>query len=288
MGRVRGNWYERQEVEKVTLDWVKTNCKLTNRESELLQLVYNRKLVRRDHLEIISPSYRVLGDNRTRLLNRAIKKLYQKMCLDKIHEAQEIGRGNTPCIVGLDKGGSLILNVPHKRRISHKKSFVNGRLYITRTLPANFRHINGVNQLEVDTILFCEGTENELIGWHHEKPQELYYGQEKVVVIPDVRMALKMRQKPFYAFIEYDTGSENRGYKDRFPTIYEKILKYRKYKASNLWTEEYPYFPMLLLVTEDDKRISYFNQKCKENNLQGFGIYSDNYISFLKHLSNMV
>jgi hypothetical protein len=288
MARARGSWYERKEIEKVTLDWVKTNCKLTSREIELLQLVYDRKLVRRDHLEIISESYRNLGDSRTRLLNRAIKKLYQNMCLDKVHEVQEIGRGNTPCIVGLDKGGSMLLSVPHKKRISHRKSIVNGNTYITRMLPANFRHINGVNQLEVDTILFCEETENELIGWHHEKPQELHYGQEKVVVIPDVRMELKMREKPFYAFIEYDTGSENRGYKDRFPTIHEKIIKYRKFKASKLWVEEYPYFPMLLLVTEDDKRIPFFNQKCKENKLQGFGVYSESYVKFLKHLANMV
>lgn len=291
MGRIGGKWFERKEIEKVTLDWVKTNCKLTQREIELLRLVYDRKLVRRDHLEIISKSYRDSGDNRTRIINRAIKKLYQNMCLDKVHEAQDIGRGNTPCIVGLDKGGSILLNVPHKKRISHHKSIVNGNIYITRSLPANYRHINGVNQLEVETILFCEETNSELKGWYHEKPQELYYGQERIVVIPDIRMELKFNTEPsksFYAFIEFDTGSENRGYKNRFPIIHDKIIKYRKYKFSKLWMEEYPYFPMILFVTEDDKRIDFFNRKCKENKLQGFGIYYENYTKFLRHLFDIV
>lgn len=287
MGRIGGKWFERKEIEKVTLDWVKTNCKLTQREIELLRLVYDRKLVRRDHLEIISKSYRDSGNNRTRILNRAIKKLYQNMCLDKVHEAQDIGRGNTPCIVGLDKGGSILLNVPHKKRISHHKSIVNGNIYITRSLPANYRHINGVNQLEVETILFCEETNSELKGWYHEKPQELYYGQERIVVIPDIRMELKMREKPFYAFIEFDTGAENRRYKEP-PIIRDKIIKYRKYKVSKLWQKEYPNFPILLFVTEDEKRIDFFNRKCKENNVVGLGVYVDNYTKVLEKIATML
>lgn len=290
MAKLRRGWYEREEVQKVNLDWVKTNCKLTSREKELLQLVYDRKLVRRDHLEIISKAYRYSGENRTRLLNRAIKKLYMKMCLDKVHEVQEIGRGNNPCIVGLDKGGSILLNVPHRKRITHAKSLVNGKSYITRSLPANYRHINGINQLEVDTILFCEGTENEIISWVHEKPQELHFGQEKVVVIPDIRMELKINTEPsksFYAFIEFDTGSESRGYKEP-PIIRDKIIKYRKYKVSKLWNEEYPYFPYLIFVTEDEKRIAFFNKKCKENGLRGVAVYYKNYANFLNKLATMM
>jgi hypothetical protein len=103
VGRNREGWFERNEIQKVTLDWVKTNCNLTTREEEVLQLVYDRKLVRRDHLEVISESYRNAGENRTILINRAIKKMYKKMCIDKIHEAQEIGKGSKPCIVSVDK-----------------------------------------------------------------------------------------------------------------------------------------------------------------------------------------
>ncbi|WOF32856.1 replication-relaxation family protein (plasmid) [Bacillus subtilis] len=293
MGRAKGSWYEREEVKRITMDWVKTNCKFTSREVELLQLIHDRKLVRRDHLEIISPSYRLIKDSNVRRASicRAIKKMYKKMCLDKTHEAQEIGKGNTPSIVALDKGGSIYLNVPHKRRISHKKSIVNGKEYISRSLPANFRHINGVNQLEVDTILLSEKIEAEILEWTHEKPQEFHYGQEKVVVIPDVGMKLKFNtehSKPLYAFIEYDTGSENMRYKSSFPTILEKVVKYRKLKSSKVWEKDYDYFPIVLLVTEDDKRITYFNDKCRENGLRGFGVYHENYSSFIKHLGNLL
>jgi Replication-relaxation len=287
MAGFKKGWYSRQEVERVTLDWIKVNCRITDREMELLKIIKDRKLVRRDMLEIISPSYRCLGNNRTEILNRAIRKLFRKMCIDKVHEERELGRGgNYPCTIALDKGGSLLLGVPHKRRILHHKE---GN-YIRRSLPANYRHINGVNQLEVDTILFCEKTDSNISVWVHEKPQELYYGQDKVVVIPDVVMGLKFntgQSEPFYAFIEYDTGSESLRYKEP-PIIRDKVIKYKKYKLSKLWENDYPYFPVLLLVTEDQNRIDFFNKKCEENNIKGVGIYSENYTAFLERLSQIV
>lgn len=241
-------------------------------------------MVRRDMLEIISPSYRNLGSSRTRLMNRSVNKLFTNMCLDKVHEKQEFTSGNTPAILSLDRAGSLILGIPHKQRIKHIKSIVNGQTRITRRLPANYRHIHGVNQLEVDTILFCEETGNEIVRWVHEKPQELHYGNEKVVVIPDVGLELKVRQKPFYAFIEYDTSSENSGYKEP-PIIRDKVIKYKKYKLSRLWESEYPRFPFLIFVGEDEKRIEFWNRKCKENGLLGIGVYYENYRTFLERLA---
>ena len=280
-GRIRRGWYERQEIQRVTLDWIKANCKITDREMELLQIVKERKLVRRDMLEIISPSYRKLGKGRTKILNKSIRKLFEGNCLDKIHEELG-GGGNNPCTVALDKGGSLLLGVSHRKRISHRVE----RGYMKRSLPANYRHVNGVNKLEVETILFCEDTGSEILYWTHEEPQELHYGQEKVVVIPDVRVALKMRDKPFYAFIEYDTGSEDRRNKNDFPTIRDKLIKYKKYKISKLW--DTPYFPVILFVTEDDKRIPYVNKKIKELGLEGWGIYYENYKAFLERLGKIV
>lgn len=287
MGRIRGSWYEREEVEKITLDFVKTNCKITAREKELLEIINQRKMVRRDMLEIISPSYRNLGVNRTRIMNRSMKKLFSNMCIDKIHELQGYLQGNTPAIYSLDRAGSMILEIPHKSRIKHIKNTVNGKTYIYRRLPSNFRHVNGVNGLEVDTILFCEETGSEILEWCHEKPQELHYGEERIVVIPDVLMGLKINDRHFYAFIEYDTGSE--GVREKEPrVIRDKIIKYKKYKLSELWTDEFNQFPIILLVTEDEKRTGFFNKKCKENGLLGLGIYRENYKEFLKRLTDMV
>jgi predicted HTH transcriptional regulator len=283
LGKSRRGWYEREETEKVTLDWVKTHCRLTNREMELLEIIRDRKLVKRDHLEIISPSYRKAGDNRTEILNRSIRKLFRSMCIDKVHETRELGKGgNNPCTVALDRGGSVILGISHKRRILHRKE--GG--YLRRVLPTNFRHINGVNQLEVETIILLEEIGGEILEWTHEKPQELHYSQEKVVVIPDVRVELKLREKPFYAFIEYDTGSEDRRNTTDFPTIREKLLKYKRYKMSKLW--DTPYFPVMLFVTEDDKRIPYVNKKLKELGLEGWGIYHENYTEFMERLAKLV
>ncbi|AYP68231.1 replication initiation by nicking [Bacillus phage vB_BcoS-136] len=285
----RSGWYSRKEIQKVTLDWLKTNCRLTEREREILRIVQERKLVRRDHLEIICPSYRDLN-SRTRLINRAIRKLFNKMCLDKVHEEQKVGKGNTPCIVSLDRGGSLLLNVPHKKRISHEKKTIKGIDYIFRHLPTNFRHINGVNQLEVDTILFCEETGSEMLEWVHEKPVKMVYRGETKTLIPDISMCLRFNtepSKPFYAFLEFDTGSENIRYKEP-PIIRDKIIKYKIYKLSKLWTDYYPYFPTLLFVTEDEGRINFFNNKCKENGIAGVGIYHENYTKALHKIATML
>ncbi|MFQ3543621.1 replication-relaxation family protein [Halobacillus rhizosphaerae] len=289
MGRTKKGWFERNEIQRVTLDWVKQNCKFTNREMELLQIIYDRKLVRRDHLEIISESYRKAGKNRTVLLNRAIKKMYTKMCLDKIHEAQELGRGNTPCLVALDKGGSLLLGVPHKRRISHKvRHSKGGEDYVYRSLPINFRHINGVNKTEVETILFCDSLNYQLVQWVHEMKIVFHYAGEKITLIPDILMELDIKGKKFLAFIEYDTGSENYRYSSQFPVIRDKIIKYKKCMLSDTLKKDYNYFPMLLLVTEDGKRINYFNEKCQEMGIKGFGVFHENYQDFLRHLSTII
>ena len=288
MDRAREGWYEREEIQKVTLDWIKMNCKLTEREKELLQIVRDRKLVRRDHLEIISPSYRHLETNRTRLLNRAIKKMYKSMIFDKVHETQEIGKGSNPCIVALDKAGSLILGVSHKKRIIHKRSTLKGQYYVTRSLPSNYRHINGVNQTEVDTILFCDEVKSRIVHWKHEVATKFYHGEEEILFIPDVFCELNMNNKQLLLFIEYDTGSENLRYKTNFPIIHDKVIKYRKYFKSNLWKNDYPLFPIILFVTEDDKRVEYFTQKCKENGLRGFGVFHEKYVDFLRKLIDVV
>jgi hypothetical protein len=239
-------------------------------------------------LEIISPSYRNAGDGRTKILNNSITKLFRQMCLDKIHEKGEIGKGNYPCTVALDKAGSILLEVPHKRRIIHKVTKYNNEIYITRTLPSNYRHINGINKLETDTILICDNMGYTIEKWKHEVPKEFYYGDDKVALIPDVTVEISRNDKsPFLGFIEFDTGSENLRYKTNFPIIYDKVVKYKKYKSSMLWEDEFEYFPILLFVTEDGKRIPYFNQKCKEFGVRGLGVYHDNYTKFMYKLLSM-
>ena len=281
----RKGWYDRIEVKRVTLDWVKTNVRLTDREIELLKIINYRKLVRRDMLEIISPSYRYLNiKNRTRIINKSINKMFNSMVIDKVHEPQRFKQGNTPAVVALDRAGSLILGVPFKQRIKQNRHVLNGVEYIHRQLPSNFYHINRVNQLEVDTILFCEETGNKLSKWILEKPIKLLYGQDRIVLIPDVLLELKFKNKTVFAFLEYDTGSENLRYKEP-PIIREKIIKYKKYMMSKLWEKEFPNFPLLIFVTEDLDRVDFFNKKCEENGIFGIGVYYKNYKELLYSLN---
>lgn len=218
------------------------------------------------------------------------------MVVDKIHEKQQIGKGNTPSIVAIDKGGSLLLGVSHKRRIAHHITNFKGNEYIERRLPSNYRHIHGVNKLEVETILLCERMGYFLSEWKHEhyNVKSFMYNNEKVVLIPDVFVIMYVNEKPFVAFIEFDTGSESIRYKEP-PIIRDKIIKYRRYKSSNLWLGEdwqkqfeQPIFPLVLFVTEDSNRIEFFNKKCKENNVKGLGIYHQNYTNVLEKIATLV
>ena len=285
--RVKNGWYDRLEIEKISKSWVEQNCRITKRELELLEIINSRKLVRRDMLEVISPSYRNLGINRTKIINKSIRKLYDMFCIDKTHEKKNIGEGNKPAVVALDKAGSIILGVKHKQRIRHDICYFKDKKYTQRVLPSNISHINGVNNLEVETILCCDMYKDIYINdWVIESPISLFYGNEKVTLIPDIQMTLKhvrIDSEPFYAYIEYDTGSEDIRCKEP-KTLIDKIIKYRKYKLSGLWKNYYKNFPMVILVTEDDSRTTFFNSKCKELGVSGYGIYADNYKDFLVYI----
>lgn len=242
-------------------------------------------MVSRDLLEVMLPSYRNIS-NSTRVINRSIKKLFTNMFLDKVHEKQQLGKGNSPCIVSLDRAGAVLLGVPFRRRIIHNRKIIHGEEYIFRSLPSNYRHIHGVNRCEIDTILICEEVGGEIYEWAHEKPVELHYATEKVVVIPDVVIRLKFNTGQFCAFLEYDTGSEDIRCKEP-KTIKEKILKYRKYKSSEIWKNNFSDFPILLFVTEDAERINFFNNKCEENGILGIGIYYKNYKDVLRRMAKL-
>lgn len=296
MERTRESWYERVEIKRATKDWVDLNCKLTDRELELLKLIYDRKLVRRDYLEVISPSYRVLGDNRGVILNRAIKKLFKLNVIDKVHESADIGKGNTPAIISIDKCGSMILGKPHKRRIIHRFSEHNGKTYVKRELPINHRHVNCINRLEVETILLCEEYECEIVDWQLEKPNSFIYGNENNTLIPDVLLILRVGNKKIPIYIEYDTGTE--GIREKEPkAIKDKILKYKRFKSSKIWITqdwqshfEQPLFPIVLFITEDEKRIDFFKRKSNEYNVKSLSMYYDKYSSvmrgFIKAITN--
>lgn len=210
------------------------------------------------------------------------------MYIDKVHEKQVLGSGNKPCVLALDRAGSLFLKVSHRQRITQEKKLVKGRTYVFRQLPNYFRHVNGINQMEVDTILLGEKSDVEIERWQHERGREFQFGDEKILVVPDVYTILRSRGRPIYFYIEYDTGSEDRGRKDHFPTIYNKIIKYRKYKVSELWRDHAETFPVILFVTEDERRVDYFNKKCRENGLQGWGILPENYSEFIEHYTSLV
>jgi hypothetical protein len=207
------------------------------------------------------------------------------MIFDKIHEPQKLGEGNTPCIIALDKGGSLLLSTPHKKRIIHSKS---SKGYITRRLPANYRHVNGVNQMEVNTILFSEETGHEILDWKIEPITTFTWNNEKISFVPDVLFQMQMKNRKLIVFLEFDTGNEDIRNKKDFPMIGDKLKKYRKYKLSELWKEELDYFPLILFVTEDMKRVKWITSKCKELNLRGYGVYHENYTDVLERLANMV
>lgn len=279
MGRSKKSWYARNEKNRITKEYVDNYCKITDRELRLLKIIHERKMVRRDLLEIISSDYRDLGSNRTRILNRSLDKLFQNLCIDKIHEKQDFKKGNKPMIVALDKAGSILLDVKHKSRIKRTKTIVNGELIYIREIPNSFAHSHGINLIECQSILYCDKNNITITEWSIEKPIRFIYGMSEVFLIPDVRFCLKSNTDDFkdiYGYIEYDTGSENIRHK-KPKIIIEKIDKYSKVFNSGYWKSFTDKLPILIFVTEDKKRIKFFNDLCKEKGVFGIGTYSKNY-----------
>lgn len=283
-------WYERQEILKINQDWVSMHCKnITKREMKILEILSERKLIRRDHLEIINDDYRKLGNNRTLILNRSLKKLFEKSCVDKVHEEPEFQKGNLPAVFALDRAGAILLkqDKKFKRRIKQIYKFGNGEKYPFRELPNNYPHIHGVNELEVQTILLGEEMGFEKWKWElEEKNAKIFMYNKRYVLIPDVFMILKIGKVPFIAYIEYDTGTEDLRYKDKYPTIREKLEKYMFYKLTKSWKEEgwakHSEFPILFFIVEDKKRIKYINQKGKALGLNVKAMHSSDYKKNLK------
>lgn len=271
MGGFKTGWYEREEVAQVTLDWVRTNCRnITNREKELLKIIEYRRILRRDHIPIIHEGYK---DVSLTVLNRSINKLFHKLCIDKIHEQQEIMKGNTPAFLSLDRAGAILLSeylqekIPFKRRILHEKKIRDNRTMIFRKLPATYKHNHGVNCLEITTRLFCQKTNSELIRWDLEQDTHRpFVYSEKEIIRPDAFCILRIADKPFLFFLEYDTGSENFGYRASFPTLKTKLRRYQYYMLSNSWKNERWFqliktkFPPIIFVTEEKRRINYLRK----------------------------
>lgn len=302
MGRLRKGWYERQEVSRINLDWVKMNCKnITTREMKLLEIVEKRKLIRRDHLELLHPDYRK-NKYSTNVLNRSLSKLFESHCIDKIHEQQELMKGNTPAIISLDRAGAILLNEqriinndevkPFKLRIKHYEKKIHGEIMTFRTLPTNFPHIHAVNELEIETRKLCGLYGCNRLFWYLEEEnlKKFKFNGEWVILKPDVFVIIIHNDKPILFFIEYDTGSEDFRYKTNFPTLKKKLEKYYHYKLTGIWTKEKwakiidTDFPLLLFVTEDKKRIKYLRDKGVEFRLDIEVLLKNDYNKLLSYI----
>jgi len=294
LARTKRRWYERELIKRINRNWVEANCRLTQRELELLKIIYDRKIIRRDLLEIIAPPYRNLGENRTQILNRSIRKLFEQMCIDKVHEKQVFQKGNTPAFVAIDKAGAILLDRPFKQRIKTAIKNINGKEYVFRKLPSNYKHLHHIHLLEAETITFCEQNDCELICWRIEdgNTKNFTFNNEAITLIPDVFAILKFQNKTLALFLEYDSGTENERHLQP-KTIQDKIIKYKKYYLSMLWQNEdwqihFPrkIFPVLLFVAHDLKRIKFFNKIAEQQNIAGLGVIFKNYKNFLAKLSS--
>jgi hypothetical protein len=289
--RKRTGWYDRIEHSKISQEWVRLHCKnVTKRELELLKIVYYRKLLRRDHLEIIHSGYRNLSQ-RTNVLNRSINKLFSLSCLDKVHEEAEFMKGNFPAILSVDRAGAILINKPYKQRIPTKKRVIGNETIIFREIPNSLIHTNGINKLEVDTILFTE-EHGYKFKWRLERDnyKEFFWNKEKIGLKPDVLLILNADNKIYFFFIEYDTGTEDNRHAKNFPTLLHKMENYHKYKSIGQWKSEdwakkfNAPFPLVLFVTEDEKRIEYIKEKGGKIGLRVDAVLSSNYIEGLASL----
>ena len=251
--------YERPEVKQITKQWVRENCHgVTERDMGLLKLLADRKLLRRDQLEILYPEF-----PSTDFLNKRLGILYKKHLIDKIYPTVGLGKGSSKQHICLDRAGLILLDIekfnkPIKTDKDNNKS-----------LPLGWEHGVMINDYECRLRQFFGASQSTILKYEVENP--LPYNETKL--IPDIFFLVKHEGKGYLFFIEVDLGTED------IPYVKRKIDSYVDYYTSRFWLKESwakvfktPTFPRVLFLTEDNRprRVDTLTEYSKDMSVRFF------------------
>lgn len=219
--------WEREVISRITRAWVDMHCRwVTERDFGILRLVDQFSMLTTKQLAILHPEFCCLRDP-INGLNRRLRKMWQHHILDRAWFEMGYGEGTSPAVYAVGSAGAKILEVKYTTPF---KLDTRGTL----VLPTQASHKLGVNDMA------CELTKLDLLsGW-----------QSEFKILSKTADAFV----DFPLFLEYDTGTEDRGCKNKFPTVMTQLEK--KYRSAFIagWNHK-GIFPAVIFVTKDKDRV---------------------------------
>ncbi|MFC7443090.1 hypothetical protein [Laceyella putida] len=257
--------YRRARIPKESrdLDYILSNKgQLTERQATLLNLLAERGYMTIDHILHLMPE---LADNKNSTLSatRLINKLVKYYLVDRAsyqYVTQWDGTEKRTTVIALGEIGSQAVSFyRHRTRIRYE----NGKPILSRKA----HHILQVNHMEIVFREVIAEMGFELVKDDKGKDVWLCECGNRVIgpdadLNPDAYTAIRDSKtgKIYHLLFEYDTGEEDRNYKNHFPTLTATFDKYVALKKSDEWYEkpavqivENP-FPLFFFVTEEKKR----------------------------------
>jgi hypothetical protein len=258
---------ERPEVKLISKQWVRENCRnVTDRDLGLIKAVYQRRLVRRDQIEILYPEF-----PSTDFLNKRLTKLYKQHIIDRTYPPVGLGEGSSKQHICLDRAGAILLGIEK----------YNKPINPDKTLPLGWEHRIALNEYEciIRQTVKLLGAEIKL--YQVEQPHA--YLDTKL--IPDINCLITCNGKGYLFFIEVDLGTED------IPYVKRKLDSYVDYYMSREWLKEpwarvfkIPTFPRVLFLTENKrtKRQNSLQEHTKDSGVNFLIDFHENFREILR------
>lgn len=251
--------YERPEIKQVTKQWVRENCtNVTERDMGLLELLADRRILRRDQIQQLYPHF-----SSSDFLNKRLNILFKKHLIDKIYPTVGLGKGSAKQHICLDRAGMILLDKEGYTKPIRTDKDGN------RSLPLGWEHTIMLNEYECQIRDFFNEPHSEIKYYYSETG--VHFGDTRL--IPDIFFLVKHKGKGYAFFVEVDLGTED------IPYVKKKFDTYVNYYASKRWVgDEWarlfktPVFPRVLFFTENgrSKRVNTLREYSKDLSVRFF------------------
>jgi hypothetical protein len=248
-----------------------------------------------DQLEYFHPDFGHQSQSQ-HLLRRDVNKLFEVYFMDKALKKSVVqwdGSTKKTMVLALGEAGSQFVGWPeYYKRIKVQ----DGTAY----LPKTAHHTIRVHDMEIQTRELLKSMDIEVIAWAYECGNRIVNHSNRLNPDAFCMMLDKTNGKHYTSFFEYDTGKDDSGRRSKFPSLTQKIDRYKEIKDWNVWNakpiskESENKFPHIFFVTEEPKRFpnlpKVFNSRRLENTVclqQDYLIHLADFIQKMRSRVNM-
>lgn len=275
---------DREPIKYITKAWVEENTKrVTKRDKELLKIIEENKIVTRDQLITLHPSFIDIKQP-INVINRRLAVLYHSYCIDRVRPLVGIGEGSSQFHITLDRAGAILLGIENFRPLMIYES----NSYPPKRLPQYYKHTIGIVDLRCALIELLRERGGRILHWSLEDENKIEFSyKEKYILKPDVlTLVITKEKKGSILFYEHDQGTEHK------KVIKDKIEGYTAYRLSNTWLGsswaqimKVPTFPpVIFLTTGEKKRINWMKNLARKSSINIIAAHVDKRKEILKKI----